>query len=191
MRCGRHILRISVLNLQPMMSDCKSALSPKRKAFCDKAYEAQLKQAKIMKKGAFKIHGKITVGDVVQFGLHKSDQTKVDPNHITADVVEVTKGGQLRLAVAEGVLKNTCDRGNVTVLKPLSNYRVLLGLEDAFKEWQGMSRIIVIELQQGPFLFVEGSGKMYSAIAIINVIQIVASVRRSKYFAVTCCINHE
>ena len=36
-----------------------------------------------------------------------------------------------RLAVAADVLKDTIDRGNITVLKPPSNDRVLLGLEDA------------------------------------------------------------
>jgi hypothetical protein len=58
-------------------------------------------------------------------------------------VVEVMKGGQLRLAVAAGVLKDTFHCGSITVLKPPSNDRVLLGLEDAFNEWQGMSRISV------------------------------------------------
>ncbi len=76
-----------------------------------------------MKKGAAKIDGNIAVGDVVQLGLHESDQTKVDPAHITAVVVEVTKGGQLRVAVAAGVLKDTFHRGNVSVLKPPSNDR--------------------------------------------------------------------
>jgi hypothetical protein len=37
----------------------------------------QVKQAKIMKKGAAKIDGNIAVGDVVQLGLQESDQTKV------------------------------------------------------------------------------------------------------------------
>jgi L-cystine uptake protein TcyP (sodium:dicarboxylate symporter family) len=49
----------------------------------------------------------------------------------------------------------------------------------------------VFELQQGPFLFVEGRGTMYSAIAMVNenVIQIVANVRRLKYFAVPSVIG--
>jgi hypothetical protein len=42
----------------------------------------------------------------------------------------------------------------------------------------------VFELQQGQFLFVKGRGTMYSAIEMVNAIQIVASVRRPKYFAV-------
>jgi hypothetical protein len=82
-------------------------VSPKRKALRDKAYEAQVKQAKIMKNVASKADGQISVGDIVQLGLHESDQTKVDPAHITAVVVDVTKGGQLRVAVAAGVLKDT------------------------------------------------------------------------------------
>ena len=41
------------------------------------------------------------------------------------------------------MLQDTFDCDNVTVLKQPSNDRVLLGLEDAFKEWQGMSRISV------------------------------------------------
>ena len=176
--------------------DERLQVSPKRQSLRDKAYEAQVKQAKIMKKVASKADDQISVRDIEQLGLHESDQTKVDPAHITAVVVEVTKGGQLRVAVAAGVLKDTFHRG-VTVLKPPSNDRVLLGLEDAFNEWQGMSKISVREAArsvsvcggQGYNVQCNCNGKCESNRCKCKKANVLCSSKCHR--GNTCCINHE
>jgi len=71
------------------------------------------------------------LGDVVYIRLHDVDQTKVDGNNIT-------KNGNVRIACKSGVLQQRYARHNVSIVP---DNRELLGLENAFIEWQRMPRI--------------------------------------------------
>ncbi|KAL3783884.1 hypothetical protein HJC23_007989 [Cyclotella cryptica] len=122
-------------------NDLRLQVSPNRAMLRWDSFEGQRKQAKIMQKRAQGSDGKFTVGDVVQVGLHWVDQTKVDGKNLTAVVVEVLDGGNLRCACKNGVLKNTYTPHTVSMLPGPSNNRVLCGLDSAFKEWQGLPKI--------------------------------------------------
>jgi len=60
------------------------------------------------------------------------------PN-LTCVVVEVTKSGKYRLACKVGVMITLYGMNRISVVK--TGTKELLGLEDAFKEWKGMSTI--------------------------------------------------
>ncbi|KAL3783549.1 hypothetical protein HJC23_008180 [Cyclotella cryptica] len=122
-------------------NDVRLQVSPNRAMLRWASFEGQRKQAKIMQKRAQGSDGEFTVGDVVQVGLHWVDQTKVDGKNLTAVVVEVLDGGNLRCACKNGVLKNTYAPHTVSMLPGPSNNRVLCGLESAFEEWQGLPKI--------------------------------------------------
>ena len=51
----------------------------------------------------------------------------------------VTKSGKFRLACKVGVMKTLYSMNRISVVK--NGTKELLGLEDAFKEWKGMSKI--------------------------------------------------
>ncbi|KAL3803498.1 hypothetical protein HJC23_014046 [Cyclotella cryptica] len=122
-------------------NDLRLQVSPNRAMLRWESLEGQQKQAKIMKKRAQGSNGEFSVGDVVQVGLHWVDQTKVDGKNLTAVVVEVLDGGNLRCACKNGVLKNTYAPHTVSMLPGPSNNRALCGLESAFEEWQGLPKI--------------------------------------------------
>ena len=122
-------------------NDLRLQVSPNRAMLRWESFEGQRKQAKIMQKRAQGADGQFTVGDVVQIGLHWVDQTKVDGKNLTAVIVEVLEGGNLRCACKNGVLKNTYAPHTVSMLPGPSNNRLLCGLESAFEEWQGLPKV--------------------------------------------------
>jgi len=122
------------------LDDVKLMESPGRKKRRDEAFKAQQKQASQMKKRAKLKDGKVNVGCVVQIGISNYDKTKLDAPNLTCVVVEFTKSGKFRLACKVGVIKTLYGMNRISVMK--TGTKELLGIEDAFKEWKGMSTIL-------------------------------------------------
>jgi len=92
-----------------------------------------------MKKRAKLKDGEVNVGCVVQIGIRNYDKTKLDTSNLICFVVEVTKSGKFRLVCNIGVMKTLYGMNRIFVVK--TGTKELLGLEDVFKEWKGMSTI--------------------------------------------------
>jgi uncharacterized protein Veg len=108
-----------------------------------------------MKKRAKKIDGNVEVGNIVQIGLSDVDSTKVDSKNLTLVVVEITEKGRYRLAAKNGVLKNVYPRHVISLVKNAT--KELMGLEDAYNGWRGMSKITEREVARANSI-VEGQG---------------------------------
>ena len=98
-----------------------------------------------MKADAAKVGRDIEVGSIVKVPLKDVDCTKVDGKNLTLVVVEKLKprngtgASKYRLACAKGPLKNLYARVYCT---PVPNgCRKVLGLDDVFERWRGMSPI--------------------------------------------------
>jgi hypothetical protein len=125
--------------IDAMEADEEIMESPRRKQMRGKAFESQQKQAEGMKKRARKVDGKVKEGNIVQIGLSTVDSMKVDSKNLMLVVVEITEKGMYRLAAKNGVLKNVYPRHVISLVKNAT--KELMGLEDAYNGWQGMSKI--------------------------------------------------
>jgi hypothetical protein len=129
--------------------------SPRRKRLRGKAFESQQKQADGMKKKARKVDGNLEEGNIVHVGLSDVDSTKVDGKNLTLVVVEITGKGMYRLAAKNGVLKNVYPRHVISLVKNAT--KELMGLDDAYNGWRGMSKITEREVARATSI-VEGQG---------------------------------
>ena len=66
------------------------------------------------------------------------DQTKVDGKNIMGAVVELLRSGMVYVACKKGVLNCAYPCHCIPHVPGASNNRALMGLEDAFNDWQGM-----------------------------------------------------
>ena len=80
-----------------------------------------------------------------QMGLHEVDQTKVDCENIMGVVVQVLWSGMVQSACKNGVLNCAYHHHCISHVPSASNNWALMGLEDAFNDWQGMSCITKCE----------------------------------------------
>jgi hypothetical protein len=143
--------------IDAMEADEEIMESPRRKRMRGKAFESQQKQAEGMKKRARKVDGKVKEGNIVQIGLSTVDSMKVDSKNLTLVVVEITEKGMYRLAAKNGVLKNVYPRHVISLVKNAT--KELMGLEDAYNGWRGMSKITEREVARATSI-VEGQGMM-------------------------------
>ena len=120
-------------------------VSPKRHKLHQEAYKNMKKAAKKMQKNASAINGDLEEGDIIQMGLHKVDQTKVDGKNLTGVVVQVLRSGMVQVACKNVVLNRAYSCHCISCVPGASNNRALMGLEDAFNDWQGMPCITKLE----------------------------------------------